>query len=142
MPSFEGLNHITLTVSDLDRSRQWYEAVFGLRTLTVVEVGGYSMAVLGDPRSGTVIALVRHTEERAGRFDESRVGLDHLSFSVRDSDELRSWKAHLERLGVPHSPLAEDPFGLVVVFRDPDNIQLELFAAVRPGATTGGAVLG
>lgn len=142
MPRLEGVNHITLTVTDLDRSRHWYESVLGLRTLNVLEIGQYSMAVMGDPGSGTVIALNRHSAVGSGPFDETRTGLDHLSFAVRDTDELKSWKEHLERVGVAHSPMAEDPFGLVLVFRDPDNIQLELFAPSRPGATTGGAVLG
>ena len=141
MPSIEGLNHITLTVTDVERSRKWYESVLGFRTLNVLEIGGYRMVVLGDPRSGTVIALDRQAGAEGEPFDETRTGLDHLSFAVRDPDELRAWRAHLEQLGVPHSPMAEDPFGLVLVFRDPDNIQLELFAPFRPGATTGGAVL-
>ena len=141
MPGIEGVNHITLTVTDVERSRQWYESVLGFRTLNVLEIGGYRMVVLGDPRSGTVLALDRQAGAEGGPFDETRTGLDHLSFAVRDTDELRAWRAHLEQLGVPHSPMSEDPFGLVLVFRDPDNIQLELFAPFRPGATTGGAVL-
>ena len=141
MPRLDGLNHITLTVRDLERSRHWYESVLGFQTLKTVEVGAYSMAVLGNPESRTVIALTRHAKTGDRPFDETTTGLDHLSFAVTDMDELKVWSAHFERLGVAHSPLAEDPFGLVLVFRDPDNIQLELFAPTRPGATTGGAVL-
>jgi hypothetical protein len=29
------------------------------------------------------------------------------------------------------SPIADEPYGSVLVFRDPDNIQLELFAPPR-----------
>jgi catechol 2,3-dioxygenase-like lactoylglutathione lyase family enzyme len=141
MPRIDGLNHITLTVTDLDRSREWYESVLGFRTLKTVEVGNYAMAVLGNPESKTVIALTRPAGARGGTFDEMTTGLDHLSFAVPNLDELKGWKAHLERLGIAHSPVAEDPFGLVLVFRDPDDIQLELFAPTRAGATTGGAVL-
>jgi len=42
------------------------------------------------------------------------------------ADEVHVWVAHFDRVGVAHSPIAEDPFGPVLVFRDPDNIQLEL----------------
>lgn len=141
MPGLTGVNHITLTVTDLDRSRRWYESVLGLRILNHEEVGEFRMVVLGDPMSGTVLALTQHAGRGEGRFDERRPGLDHLSFTVAGKDQLREWGAHLERMGVDHSPMAEDPFGLVLVFRDPDDIQLELFAPMRPGATTGGAVL-
>lgn len=141
MPRLSGVNHITLTVSDLDRSRRWYESVLGLRILNHEEVGEFRMVVLGDPMSGIALALTQHAGGAQGSFDERRPGLDHLSFAVADRDHLREWRAHLERMGVEHSPMAEDPFGLVLVFRDPDDIQLELFAPMRPGATTGGAVL-
>lgn len=141
MPRMSGVNHITLTVTDLDRSRRWYESVLGLRILNHEEVGEFRMVVLGDPRSGMVLALTQHPGEAEGAFDERRPGLDHLSFAVGGKGQLGEWRAHLERLGVDHSPMAEDPFGLVLVFRDPDGIQLELFAPTRPGATTGGAVL-
>jgi catechol 2,3-dioxygenase-like lactoylglutathione lyase family enzyme len=57
-------------------------------------------------------------------------GLDHLSFAVPDRGALERWCERLEELGVDHSPVAEAESiadAAVVVFRDPDNIQLELF---------------
>ena len=53
-------------------------------------------------------------------------------------DDLELWQAHLESNGVQRtekadqpltqSPIADEPYASVLVFRDPDNIQLELFA--------------
>jgi glyoxylase I family protein len=66
-----------------------------------------------------------------GRFDERRPGLDHLAFAVAGRARLDAWAARLDQLGVPHSPAAPallDPDNTVLVFRDPDDIQLELFA--------------
>jgi glyoxylase I family protein len=54
--------------------------------------------------------------------------LDHLCFSVADRAELVEWEARLAEFEIPHSPIKDTPHGSVVVFRDPDNIQLELFA--------------
>jgi glyoxylase I family protein len=48
--------------------------------------------------------------------------------SVPSRADLETWQAHLQQLGVTHSPIADRPYGSVLVFRDPDNIQLELFA--------------
>jgi glyoxylase I family protein len=48
-------------------------------------------------------------------------------------DELEAWTAWLDELGIEHSGIrgADKPFPFAtVVFRDADNIQLELFAAV------------
>jgi catechol 2,3-dioxygenase-like lactoylglutathione lyase family enzyme len=68
-------------------------------------------------------------------FDETRAGLDHLAFTVADREELDAWVA---RLGMPGSSIPRSwqrtpyPVPAVVVFRDPDNIQLELFAEPPP----------
>ena len=62
-----------------------------------------------------------------GAFDEQRVSLDHLAFSVADRDELQRWVTHLEAHGVTHSGILDIGYGPTLVFRDPDNIQLELF---------------
>jgi catechol 2,3-dioxygenase-like lactoylglutathione lyase family enzyme len=63
------------------------------------------------------------------RFDERRTGLDHISFGVADRASLDVWASGLDELGIEHSSVidAEKPMPYsVVVFRDPDNIQLEL----------------
>ena len=48
-------------------------------------------------------------------------------------EELEAWTAWLDELGVEHSGIrtGDEPFPFAtVVFRDPDNIQLELFAVL------------
>ena len=58
-----------------------------------------------------------------------RAGLDPIAFRVEDRDELQRWAAHLEAKGVAQSGIADMSYGPTLVFRDPDNIQLELFVA-------------
>jgi glyoxylase I family protein len=41
--------------------------------------------------------------------------------------ELEAWQARLEERDVVFSPIAGTPIGSVIVFRDPDGIQLELW---------------
>jgi hypothetical protein len=56
--------------------------------------------------------------------------LDHFGFNVSDRAELDRWADHLSAVGVEHSGIREvkDPVPFsTLVFRDPDNIQLELF---------------
>jgi len=67
---------------------------------------------------------------KADRFDEDRVGLDHLSFNVADRAALESALARFDAEGVPHGEIKPLPsFGILVLpFRDPDNIQVELTA--------------
>ena len=63
-------------------------------------------------------------------FDETRIGLDHLSFGVTDRTDLDAWVTRLEAARAEYSRIAmanSIQGAAVVVFRDPDNIQLEIF---------------
>jgi glyoxylase I family protein len=60
--------------------------------------------------------------------DERRPGLDHVAFGVADRAELEEWAARLDELGVAHGDIVDAGYGSGLAFRDPDNIQLELFA--------------
>ncbi|MCM2428697.1 VOC family protein [Streptomyces sp. RKAG337] len=62
------------------------------------------------------------------RFDEDRVGLDHLSLAVADRGELEAAAAVLDGRGVAHEGIKDIGAGYILEFRDPDNIALELFA--------------
>jgi glyoxylase I family protein len=128
-----GLHHLGLTVTDVDASAAWYEAVLGFRA-----DGGYTSAAgerrkvfLAHDRLGVRIGLCQHASRSTDPFDETRPGLDHLSFLVGSAEELRAWQERLGAAGVVSSPIAEAntiPGATVLVFRDPDNIQLELIA--------------
>ena len=98
MPSLSGASHRALTVRDMDAGARWYQRVPGLP----------------DDRTSDA-------------FDHRRTGLDHLAFRVADEAELDAWIAHLDELGVPHSPVRVLDLGRFVSFEDPDGIQFELW---------------
>ncbi len=132
VPRVGALHHIGLTVCDIEASEAWYTRVLGL-TRAFVEShhgGGTGYAVvLHRPGSSLFLGLDKHEANLGERFAESRTGLDHVAFHVADRSELAAWVEHFDRQGVPHSGIKEftEPFPFaVVVFRDPDNIQLEL----------------
>jgi catechol 2,3-dioxygenase-like lactoylglutathione lyase family enzyme len=60
-------------------------------------------------------------------FDERRIGLDHIAFGCTSREELDSWPARLDALGIEHGEILDRPYGSGLAFRDPDNIQLEFF---------------
>ena len=132
------LHHIALTVTDLDRSVAWYSDVFDVRLqMEGPHHGGYAK-ILADDGWTLMFALHRHDANAGERFDETRTGLDHVGFVVPTRADLEQWQGHLERHGVvradvagtplTQSPISDEPYGSVLVFRDPDNIQLEVFA--------------
>ena len=129
MPVFGSIGHLDLTVSDAELSARWYVDTLGLRRVRRGDVGGRIMIVLVHPETGLVIGLNQHHEQSADRFDEHRPGLDHVGFAVTERDELDRWEERLTELGVEHSPVTDSPSGsgTALVFRDPDNIQLEFW---------------
>lgn len=122
-----GINHTAITVTDLDRSRAWYQEVFGMSALmedTHPDGTGY-FVLLGNPALSVLVGLHAHPANQGEAFAESRTGLDHVGFTVSDHAELEAWAARLAELGVAHAPVNDQAGYSVVVFRDPDNIQLE-----------------
>ena len=64
------------------------------------------------------------------RFNENRIGLDHVSLSVASMADLEAAVKLLDAHGVQHGPINPlTPFGIAILaLRDPDNIQIELTA--------------
>jgi glyoxylase I family protein len=124
---FSKISHVSFSARDCDRSAQWWREVFGFQDLEHVEGDGWKGIVMLHPTTATVIEFQQHDANRGERFDPARTGFDHLGFKVDDPAELDGWKAHFERLGVSHSPIAHREYGSVLTFKDPDGIQFEMF---------------
>jgi glyoxylase I family protein len=131
--TIEDIHHLGLTVRDAEASAAWYVRVLGFE-----RVGGYeapggerTKVFLRHPGLRARLGLVQHRSGAADGFDETRVGLDHLAFRVAGRAALDTWALRLGEAGVTASPVADSlsiDGAAVLVFRDPDNIQLELFA--------------
>ena len=99
------LNHVTLSVSDIDRSKNFYQKIFGLPVLRQTEKGcnlGLGTSFLGlfrFPTSGAV---------------------DHVCIGIQDF-QVEPVAAKLRQNGL--SPEVEAG---QVYFRDPDNIRIQL----------------
>lgn len=126
--------HVRLTVTDIERSRHFYESVFGWPVLLEVpenadettrnQLGFLFGGVVYD-LGGTLLGL---RPVASDRFDENRVGLDHIAFRLTSKAELGSAAAHLDELSVDHEPIKDIGPSYILEFRDPDNIALELTA--------------
>jgi glyoxylase I family protein len=135
-----GIHHLRLTVTDVQRSREFYTGLLGFEVAvesppsddpTAAAVypvlwGGVVMV------RGNLLMGLRPVAPAGDRFDEDRVGLDHLSFSVASKADLDAAVRLLDERGVQHGEIRTlDGFGIhVLPFRDPDNIQVELTAPV------------
>lgn len=123
------VHHFTLTVTDIRRSAEFYTTYLGFDQ--VAEFGnrvglsnGSLLLVLG-PAPDPDQAI------RDDRFNENRIGLDHVSLAVGNRDELEAAANFFDENGVEHGEIKDlgEGFSIyVMAVRDPDNIQLELTA--------------
>jgi hypothetical protein len=55
-------------------------------------------------------------------------GFDPVSFAVDGHADIEAWAAHLDGLGIGHSPVIEASVGWLLVFDDPDGISLHVYS--------------
>ncbi|MDT7627221.1 MAG: lactoylglutathione lyase [Pseudonocardiales bacterium] len=124
--------HVGLNVTDLTRSKDFYQRVLGLELMVDGRDGDREWAFLG--RDGTLlITLWRQSE---GRFATALPGLHHLAFQVDTPEEVRAVQRNLSNLGADFG--ADFQYDGVVAhreggdsggvfFTDPDGIRLEVY---------------
>jgi catechol 2,3-dioxygenase-like lactoylglutathione lyase family enzyme len=134
-----GLHHVRLTVTDLARSRAFYEGVLGLEVIAQSPGDPEDPAVRRDPdqlfggviyQAGGIGLGLRPVAAAGDGFDSERTGLDHLSFSVASREVLEAAAAALQERGITHGQIKElAGFGIAILsFSDPDGVHLELSA--------------
>ena len=120
-----GIHHLVLTVSDPARSATFYERVLGVKAfpgdekVRCISCETFLLCFQRPPQQGLP----------NDRFDENRLGLDHVGFSVASRQQLEDLLTVLQALEVPTAGIEFDPDGEgeYVCFRDPDNIQVEFY---------------
>jgi catechol 2,3-dioxygenase-like lactoylglutathione lyase family enzyme len=118
------LEHVNLTVADLDRSIDFYCRLLGFRVRWRRDGGEDRPAAhIGDDR--VYLALFEAPPSRNGRapLDYDAVGLNHFGFVV---DDLAAMKQRLAELGVAPKSEADYEPGRRLYFLDPDGIEVEL----------------
>jgi glyoxylase I family protein len=128
MAGFPALGHVAVTVTDIDRGREWYSKLFDSEPVLDEDTGSFYHVVwaLG---GGSLFGIHTHPRENdQPNFSEFHTGLDHVAFAVASRSELESWQARLEELGIDHGGIVDAPYGSGLSFRDPDNLPLEFFA--------------
>ena len=132
-----GYAHVRITVTDIARSRKFYDDVFGFPVAFEVPDGAddATREALGFLFGGLIYRLpggqllgLRPVAEAGDAFSEDRVGLDHLALAVGGADELSAAVALLDGLGIAHEPVKDLGRAQILEFRDPDGVALELYA--------------
>jgi glyoxylase I family protein len=125
----KAVHHLTLTVSELQRSCEFYTTLLGFQVAVDM---GYRL-ILSNGKTLVAITLPPETKQavKGDVFNENRIGLDHVSFMVDSRADLEGAVTLFDQKGVSHGEIRDlgvDMGLYVLAFRDPDNIQLELTA--------------
>jgi glyoxylase I family protein len=134
-----GYHHLSLSVTDLGKSTEWYQQVLGLDVAAEIEGDGFRRTRLRAAGSGVTLTLTSHDQESGVPFSERRAGMDHVAFQVGGVQAVEALKSRFEELGVTHSEVKSTTTGTAMItLRDPDNIQIEVFGGpVDPSIAAG-----
>ena len=128
-PQPSGVDHVGLSVTDLDRSISFYRDTLGALVVVAPFEGyrGFSGRMAIVLLGLTIVDLYEHAANRGESFEPSRTGLDHLALSAESHEEVDAWARWLDSRGIPHSEVRDSSgFGALFDFVDPDGIQIEI----------------
>jgi catechol-2,3-dioxygenase len=123
------LNHVAVTVSDIEVSGPWYRALIGADPVLDEHTDGGYRHLVWAFGNGTLFGIHQHDRSISpGQFTEFRAGLDHVGFGCETRAELQQWAGRLDDLGIAHGGVVDAHYGSGLSFRDPDGVALEFFA--------------
>ena len=132
-PPLAGLHHLKVPVTDLDRSRAFYETALGAERIPEAdhhreEDGSLYAYILKVPGLGAMIEM---------RLDpgqaRAQAGFDPFTIAVKDRATLDAWAAHLDARGIRHSPVIAAIQAWLIVVPDPDDHRLRLYTLETHG---------
>ena len=147
MTELSQLHHTGLTVSDVDRSAEFYGALFNLNEIARVEmegalvegnldVPGAKILVVLLSGHNTILEFVQYLtpEGQPFKLRNCDVGAAHVCFAVED---IEGFARELESRGIkpngpPNDPIPDGPAAgsRFMYFRDPDGLTVEV---LQPG---------
>jgi catechol 2,3-dioxygenase len=132
LPDSTHVGPVALTVSDLERSVDFYRRSIGL---DVLEQGA------GEARLGAGDRELLHLAELPGARPSTRdTGLYHFALLLPDRPSLARWLAHAARERVPLTGLSDHAVSEAIYLNDPDQHGIEIYAD-RPRELWDGRVM-
>ena len=127
-PLLDGIHHVKIPVTDLDRSREWYASRLGYQVDAVFVEDGLEMGLaLSHPNGGPDLALRRHPERSAGLGD-----FDFFAIGVPDKPAIDALAARLTELGEQHAGVQFATIGWVLpMLHDPDGHEVRFYTTER-----------
>jgi catechol 2,3-dioxygenase-like lactoylglutathione lyase family enzyme len=123
-PALDGIHHLKLPVTDLDRSQQWYQDRFGYETMIDFVEEGVRMGVsMRHPNGGPDLALRCDPAMAA-----ASAGFDYFAIGVPGHEAIDDLAARLTELGDAHDGVHRTPVGWVLLgLQDPDGHSVRFY---------------
>jgi catechol 2,3-dioxygenase-like lactoylglutathione lyase family enzyme len=123
--TIRGVHHVTVPVTDVIRSRDWYASVLGFDPILDREEEDRVVEVTMAHPCGAMVRL-RLAPDRA----RALAGFKVVTLSIGDELELDLWCDWLDSLQVGHTPMQPAHIGWAVTLEDPDGIGVGLQTSV------------
>ena len=138
----EGVHHLALTCKDMDRTVDFYTRVLGMSLSATLDLPGGWKHFFFDMGGGNQLAFFYFPDGVEGKKGEQFPGapwktmpsaaMHHVAFAVESVEELERARDELIGQGIRVTDVWDHEFCKSIYFQDPDGIQLELAAWVRP----------
>ena len=135
LPSLDVLS-VKIPVSDLAVSRAWYARSSGCARRWSGPTTTGSCAASGFSGLGSVTLALREHPEAAAATD----GFGFVNVRVPGENDLDDCAAHLDALGIRHTPVISAARGRLVGFHDPDGHELSFYAETHQTGVRSDAV--
>ena len=129
LPVSTRIRDVTLQVSDLTRSLNFYQHSLGFRPLSVTT----DRVTLGAYNDDTVLITLIENRDGQRRSARQSLGLYHVAILLPTRGDLGRFLRHLNALGV-RAGASDHLVSEALYLQDPDNLGLEIYAD-RPRAT-------
>lgn len=131
-PTFTGVHHLKVPVTDVEASAAWFERAFGARRVHRFdhreEDGTLYAAMMMMPGVDAPVEL-RHASKAA----KATAGYDPFTFGVKDKAALDAWVGHLDAQGIKHTPIVTGYIGHVIGIDTPDGLALRVYTDPQGG---------
>lgn len=123
-PALDGVHHVKLPVSDLERSRSWYASRLGYVTLIEFTKRGRTTGItMSHPNGGPLIGFVLNPD-LAGRAS----GFDYFSIGVRNKADLEDLAERLATLDEENAGIHFATIGWILPgTHDPDGHEVRFY---------------
>ena len=123
-PALDGIHHLKLPVSDLERSLAWYRRHLRYETMFEFVEEGVLMGVsMRHPNGGPDLALRRNPEKA-----QAAAGFDYFAIGVPGHEAIEALAARFAAVGESHPEVQRTPVGWVLLgIHDPDGHEVRFY---------------